>query len=186
MQRKSRTTIFLLSACLAATGALSAIGTAQSEDSPEADVKRIKEHSPATVDEARARARILYETVHGALQVMHRDFFREDEALKIPSHSLEDVFAELAQMYGVRLRWIAVDLKAMNIDNEPKTEFEKEAVRILKEGKTEHESATADEFRYVGRVRLSATCLACHASRRSSNDDRAAGLVISMPLQQTE
>ena len=49
-------------------------------------------NSPSTVDEARGRARLLHETIHGSLQIMHRDFFREDEGLPIPSHSLEDVF----------------------------------------------------------------------------------------------
>ena len=141
------------------------------------------EYTPATVAEARSRARILHEALHGALQVMHRDYFREDEGLVLPSRSLEDVFSELASTYGVELRWIAVDLRAMNVDNDPETEFEKEAVRILKSGKDEYEAATGDEYRFVGKIQLSATCLACHASRRSSNDPRSAGLVITMPLK---
>ena len=147
------------------------------------DAKRIRENSPTTVVEARGRARILYETMHGTLQVMHRDFFREDEGLKIPSRSLEDVFSELSRSYGVKLHWIAVDLKAMSVDNEPRTDFEKQAARVLKSGKNEFESVAGNEFRFAGRIRLSATCLSCHASRRSSNDDRAAGLVITMPLE---
>ncbi len=144
----------------------------------------INKNSPASVQEARGRARILHETVHGSLQVMHRDFFRKDEGLKIPSRSLEDVFRELSRSYGVKLSWIAVDLTAMNVDNEPQTEFEKAAASALKSGKKEFESITNNEFRYAGRIRLSATCLSCHASRRSSNDDRAAGLVITMPLKE--
>lgn len=51
---------------------------------------------PATVAEARDRARLLHETIHGALQVMHRDYFRDDAKLTIPSKSLEDVFQELS------------------------------------------------------------------------------------------
>jgi len=150
-------------------------------DAAEADGS--SKHTPSTVAEARSRARILHEAMHGALQVMHRDYFREDEGLVLPSRSLEDVFSELASTYGVELRWIAVDLRAMNVDNDPETEFEKEAVRILKSGKDEYEAATDDEYRFVGKIRLSATCLACHASRRSSNDARSAGLVITMPLK---
>lgn len=144
--------------------------------------KQIKENSPANIVEARGRARILHETLHGTLQVMHRDFFREDEGLKIPSRSLEDVFRELSRSYGVKLHWIAVDLKAMNVDNEPQSDFEKKAVRVLKSGKHEFESVVDNHYHYAGRIRLSAICLSCHASRRSSNDDRAAGLVITMPL----
>lgn len=148
-----------------------------------AEADDTSEYTPATVAEARGRARILHEAMHGSLQVMHRDYFREDQGLKLPSRSLEDVFSELASTYGVELRWIAVDLRAMNVDNDPETEFEKEAVRILKSGKDEYEAATADEYRFVGKIQLSATCLACHASRRSSNDPRSAGLVITMPLK---
>lgn len=150
------------------------------------DAIRATEDSPRSVDEARGRARLLHETLHGALQVMHRDFFREDEGLKIPSRSLEDVFKEVASSYGVRLRWIAVDTKAMNIDNEAKSDFEKQAVAALKSGKKEYETGRPDEYRFAGRIRLSAGCLSCHASRRSSNADRAAGLVIVMPLKTGE
>ena len=176
--------------CLLACVTLLTFGTivlAQTDEpnNNEADrAAEINKNSPASVQEARGRARILHETLHGSLQVMHRDFFREDEGLKIPSRSLEDVFSELSRSYGVKLSWIAVDLKAMNVDNEPQSEFEKAAAGALKSGKEEFESVTNDEFRYAGRIRLSATCLSCHASRRSSNDDRAAGLVITMPLKE--
>lgn len=147
---------------------------------------RIRAHAAATVGEARARARLLHETLHGALQVMHRDFFRADDSRHIPSRSLEDVFSELADGYGVRLRWIAVDLHAMNVDNEPQTDFERAAVRALSDGDAEFESVADNEFRYVGAIRLSATCLSCHASRRSNNDARTAGLVITLPLRDSD
>lgn len=161
--------------------------TSEDESLPEKDAAGEAavpvDNMAASISEARGRARLLHETLHGALQVMHRDFFREDEGLKIPSRSLEDVFRELARSQGVQLRWIAVDLKAMNIDNEPQTEFEIEAVRRLKSGKSEFDQVSEGKFQFAGRIRLSATCLSCHASRRSSNDDRAAGLVISIPLK---
>lgn len=158
--------------------------SAKSERKKASDYSRqINENSPTTIVEARGRARILHETLHGTLQVMHRDFFREDEGLKIPSRSLEDVFRELERSYGVELRWLAVDTKAMDIDHEARDEFEKEAVRVLRSGKSEYENSTENRYRHAGRIRLSATCLTCHASRRSSNDDRFAGLVITMPLK---
>lgn len=138
--------------------------------------------SKTTLVEAKTRATILHETFHGALQVMHRDFFREDDGLSIPSRSLEDVFAELEKSHGIELRWIAVDLKAMNIDNEPETGFEKRAAQQLKTGKTSFDETDENIYRFAGRIRLSATCLSCHASRRTNNDDRAAALVISIPL----
>ncbi|MBD3673910.1 MAG: DUF3365 domain-containing protein [Planctomycetaceae bacterium] len=153
-----------------------------SENVPSATVT----NTPISVEKARVRARILHETFHGTLQVMHRDFFREDEGRKIPSRSLEDVFSELKRSHEISLRWIAVDLEAMNIDNKPQSDFEKEAVRVLKSGKPEYESVIGNEFHFAGKIRLSATCLSCHASRRSSNDDRAAGLIISFPLKPSE
>ncbi|MEZ6053534.1 MAG: DUF3365 domain-containing protein [Planctomycetaceae bacterium] len=190
---RSHSQLLLLS-IIGLMSALSAFGVAQSQpptssDSPsdrqETDsiATQINKNAPDTVVEARGRARILHETLHGALQVMHRDFFREDEGLNIPSRSLEDVFSELATSYGVELQWIAVDLKAMNVDNEPSSDFEKEAVRVLKTGQDEFESIADNRYRFVGKIRLSAICLSCHASARSSNDTRAAGLVISMPLK---
>ncbi|WDQ15206.1 c-type heme family protein [Rhodopirellula sp. P2] len=186
---------FLLVACLS-THALAQSVTSAALAAPDTTVaevtqgqdrtgRSIDEVPVLTVDEARARAMILHETLHGSLQVMHRDFFREDEGLSIPSRSLEDVFAELERTYGLELRWIAVDLKAMNIDNEPESRFEKEAVGVLRSGKKTHESADDDMYRFAGKIRLSATCLSCHASRRSNNDDRAAGLVISIPLNRS-
>lgn len=153
------------------------------EEELEADSSQNVKMTPTTLTEARGRARILHETLHGSLQVMHRDFFRKDDSRKIPSRSLEDVFSELAQSYGVQLNWIAVDVNAMNIDNEPDTQFEKDAAAALKSGKEEFEAVTNEEYRFAGRIRLSATCLSCHASRRSSNDDRFAGLVVILPLQ---
>ncbi|EMB16618.1 signal peptide protein [Rhodopirellula europaea 6C] len=148
------------------------------------DDESSRDHPKTTLVEARTRAAILHETLHGTLQVMHRDFFREDEGLSIPSRSLEDVFAELEKSHGIQLRWIAVDLKAMNVDNEPETGFEERAVKSLKTGKPSFDETEKDVYRFAGRIRLSATCLSCHASRRSSNDDRAAALVISIPLSQ--
>lgn len=151
----------------------------QEEDTSQPPVNVKPAHS---IVEARDRARLLHETLHGALQVIHRDFFREEESLKIPSRSLEDVFREIARQHNVKLRWIAVDLKAMNIDNEAESEFEKAAVKALKSGQSDYEQTADGEYRFAGRIRLSATCLSCHASRRSSNADRTAGLVIRMPL----
>jgi len=156
--------------------------TGKAESKSREKAKQATENAPRSVQEARGRARLLHETLHGALQVMHRDFFEEDERLNIPSRSLEDVFSELSRSYGVKLHWIAVDLKAMSVDNEPQSDFEKQAARVLKAGKSEFESVSNSEFQFAGKIRLSATCLTCHASRRSNNDDRAAGLVIIMPL----
>lgn len=138
---------------------------------------------PNTIDEARGRARLLHETLHGVLQVVHRDFFREDEKLPIPSQSLEDVFEEVARSQKVEMRWLAVNTEAMNVDHEPKSDFDKSAVKALRSGQTEFELIENGFYQHAGTVRLSAQCLKCHLPSRSSNKDRAAGLVISIPLK---
>jgi hypothetical protein len=136
-----------------------------------------------SVREARARARLLHEMIHGALQVMHRDFFRSDEGLQIPSRSLEDVFVELERSHGVAVRWLAVNADAMSVDHVPRDEFEKRAVGQLASGKSEFDSVEGDSFRYAGSIRLSARCLKCHVPLRSSNKERAAAVVIIIPLK---
>jgi hypothetical protein len=137
---------------------------------------------PTTVVEARGRARILHETLHGVLQVVHRDFFRDDQRLSIPSRSLEDVFKELERRWQVKMHWLVVNADAMNVDNKPRDDFEKDAARALASGKREFEAFGGNVYRFAGSIRLASQCLKCHVPRRTSTEDRAAGLVISMPL----
>lgn len=158
-------------------------GTESSSQSKTASMAT--ESLPSDVSEARGRARLLHETIHGTLQVVHRDFFREDEKLPIPSESFEDVFEEVARSQKVNLRWLAVDTQAMNVDHKPTSDFDKDAVKALRSGQTEFESLANGTYHYVGTIRLSAHCLKCHLPARSSNKDRAAGLVISMPLKKS-
>ncbi|MEZ6094484.1 MAG: DUF3365 domain-containing protein [Pirellulaceae bacterium] len=137
----------------------------------------------STVEEARGRARILHETLHGVLQVMHRDFFDKDETRKIPSRSLKDVFSELSESHAINAHWIAVDTKAMSVENEAETDFEKAAVKALRSGQDEFERVSDGKYEFAGKIRLSPICLGCHAPSRTSNDDRFAGLVIEMHVR---
>ena len=141
------------------------------------------ENRPATVAEARGRARILHESFHGVLQVMHRDFFDEEAGLAIPSKSLEDVFKELARSYDVKMRWLAVNTDAMSVDHNPRTEFEASAVKALASGKQEFESNENGLYQHAGAIRLSSRCLKCHLPNRTSTKDHTAALVITMPLR---
>jgi hypothetical protein len=140
---------------------------------------------PATLEEARGRARLLHETIHGTLQVVHRDFYREGEKLPLPSRTLEDVFAELARTYGVEIRWLAVNAQAMNIDHEPQDDFEKQAAKSLAAGQEEFGAVENGLYRHVGRVRLASECLGCHISttNRTNSKERSAGLAISVPFR---
>ncbi len=138
---------------------------------------------PATVDEARSRARLLHETINGTLQVIHRDFFNEDDSHAIPSASLEDVFKELAKTYDVQLRWLIVNTDVLNFEHKPVDDFENLAIEALSKGQPSFESVELDRYRYVGSIRLASQCLKCHVKDRTSTEDRAAGLMISMPFQ---
>ena len=154
----------------------------ESQIQADSDAPADKVDRPATVNEARGRAQLLHEAMHGALLVMHRDFFLEDESVTIPSRSLEDVFKELADGFDVKLRWLAVNAQAMNVDNKPQDDFERQAVKELATGKKSFEQTADGVFRYAGTIRLASECLKCHLPSRTSNKDRTAGLVISIPL----
>ena len=145
----------------------------------------VKSDLPTTADEARGRAKVLHETIHGALQVMHRDFFGGDEDLSLPSQSLEDVFKEIASSWNIEIRWLGVNA-TKSVDHDPKDEFEKAAAAALVAGKTEYESIERGNFRFVGAIRMQNECLKCHVPHRSSLEDRVAGLAISIPLQKPE
>lgn len=137
---------------------------------------------PASVKEARSRAYLLHETIHDTLHVVHRDFFDADESIAIPSHSFEDVFEGMERSYGLKIRWIAVDTRAMNVDNKPATDFELRAVKKLTTGQKHFEEVDADSYQFAGRIHLASQCLKCHVPSRSNNNARSAGLVILMPM----
>jgi hypothetical protein len=139
---------------------------------------------PPSVAEARQRARLLHGALHDTLQVVHARYFREDEGLVIPAASLKDVFDEIEERDGIKLRWLVVDGKAMNIDHEPKDEFEKQAARALAAGDPDHEAVSEGTYRFAGPITLKAECLKCHLPSRSSNKSRTAGLLISIPVEE--
>ncbi len=164
-------------------GALLIGSTPLAAEPPESDSDQ---PSPPSQQEAEGRARLMHEIIHGALQVMHRDFFDEDESHVIPSHSLEDVFAELARGHQVEVRWLVVNGGAMNVDNKPRDAFEKRAVEALIKGSPQYAETDDGKYRFVGSIRLASQCLKCHLPNRMSTEDRLAGVVISMPVALSE
>lgn len=139
--------------------------------------------APRTIEEARSRAKLLHEMAHGALQVMHRDFFDEESLHAIPSASLEDVFSEMSRAHGVSMKWMNAGTDVVNVDHQPEDSFERGAAKRLAAGKPFVERVTADRYRFVGRIRLASQCLKCHVKRRNNNEPRFAGLSISMPFR---
>lgn len=149
-------------------------GITQFDASP---VRKTLEHA-SRESEARSRAMLLHEMTRGTLQIMHRDFFDEDDAHLIPSASLEDVFHEMGESCKVKI----VNTDIVNVDHKAESEFDNDAVRMLAAGKPFHELVTANRYQFAGPIRLQSQCLKCHVQRRSDSLDRIAGLVISMPL----
>lgn len=141
---------------------------------------------PTSVSEASARARLLYESFHGTLQVVHRDFFDEDESRLIPSQALEDVFSEMSSSFDVDMKWLVVETDIVNVDHQPADDFERAAVAALKKGQPRFEVVEGDRFRFAGPIRLASQCLKCHVQKRTSTDARKAGLLISMPINLPE
>ena len=167
---------------ICAVGAsISLLGGSSASDTPEK--AEVSANLPSSLEEARGRARWLHEVIHGALQVMHRDFFDEDEVEhSLPSQSLDDVFAEMARSHGVGIRWLGVNAtKGKN--HVPKDRFEEKASAALAAGEQEYEYFDGKSFRFVGRIRLQNECLKCHVPDRTSLDDRVAGLALSFPLE---
>lgn len=138
---------------------------------------------PST-DEARRQARLLHETIHATLQIVHLRYFHGDEGLPLPAATLKSVFRELEQRQQVQVRWLAVNTPAMHLDHEPKDDFERNAAKSLGAGKTEYESMENGVYRFAGAITLGSECLSCHMSKRSSNQDRVGGLLISMRAMQ--
>ncbi|MBA2114168.1 c-type heme family protein [Bremerella alba] len=141
--------------------------------------------SPTTLAQARARAILLHETLHGTLQVVHRDFFLEDESRVIPSASLEDVFHALEESFQVQLKWLVVETDVVNVDHKPESPFEHAAVKALAQRKPYWDGVEGDKYRFAGPIRLASQCLKCHVRNRKDTEDRTAGLVISMPIAET-
>lgn len=138
--------------------------------------------TPPTLQELRVRAQLLHETLHAALQIVHHEYYREDEGLAIPAATMKKVFREVEARHQIRLRWLAVNAKAMNNDHEPVNDFERQAVQALSSGRTEHEAAQDGVYRRAATIRLSSECLKCHLPDRTSTADRAAGLLIEFPM----
>ncbi len=133
--------------------------------------------------EARARAKILFETIQGTLQIMHRDFFDEEDGFLIPSRSLEDVFKEVGKSHQIEMHWLTVNADSLNVDHDARNEFEKSAVKEIAKGKPWFETVENNKLKFAGSIRLSSQCLKCHVKRRTTTEDRFSGLVIEVPIE---
>ncbi len=171
-------------ACLTTAGLLLAGGALWVTDVPRAeDTPAPAKTALPTVEEARARAELLHEAMHATLHAVHRDFYREDEGLPIPATTMARVFRHIEEGQQVKLRWLAVEGQAMNVSHKPRDEFERAAAEAIKARTDPREETRDGVYRRAASITLTGDCLKCHVPDRKDLKDRAAGLVISIPLR---
>ena len=174
----------LIFAGIVIAGSLSSIVPADESSSAEPSGRASIALPRSTTEQARRQAEILHSSIHATLQVIHDRYYREDEGLPIPAAIMGDVFKDLETEQNVRLRWLAVEGLAMNTDHLPQDAFETEAVKSLKSGKKFHEQTEHSLYRRAAPITLSSHCLKCHMPDRKNTNDRTAGLIIAIPVEE--
>lgn len=138
---------------------------------------------PVEVTAARERAKLLHDVYTATLEMLHHHYFRRDGPV-LPARAMEDVFEALAGKSGTVANWISVNTKAMSINHEPTTVFEKHAAAEIAAGKESVERVTKRYYQRATMIPLKANCVGCHTKMFSEEPKtpRFAGLVISIPL----
>ena len=192
----------LLSGCtglLWMTGILSAAGFDEPKDSDQPVEAAAKPEpaeslsSPAAaeaqlarvpVSVARDRARLMHSIYSTTLGVMHDRYFHVDRSI-VPARAMEDVFSEIEQETGSKANWISVNLKAMSINHEPSTEFEKRAAKEIATGQSEVETTEDGYYRRATAIPMAGGCISCHAGvfSQPAKTRKFAALVISIPVE---
>lgn len=180
-----------LSAVLAAGCLTFGIQTAKSEDdeqgavvSPSAAAAGAADQGGrVTVSVARERAKLMHDIYAATLEVLHDRYFHADRAV-LPARAMEDIFAELKRQSRGEAKWMAVNLKAMNINNEPKSEFELRAAKEIGAGNGEFEILEDGYYRRAAAIPLASGCVSCHGgfAREQTRSPKFAALVISLPV----
>lgn len=146
-------------------------------------VAPVKDSDRMSVAAARERAKLMHDIYDTTLDVMHRHFFRREQSV-LPARAMEDIFADMARQSSIQTRWISVNTKAMSINHEPETDFEKQAAKAIAAGKEDFELVEDGYYQRVGRISLGGGCVSCHTNQFSSPSTSAkfAGLVIRIPV----
>lgn len=133
---------------------------------------------------ARDRAKLMHSIYSTTLGVMHDRYFHADRSI-VPARAMEDVFSEMEQETGSKANWISVNLKAMSINHEPSTEFEKRAAKEIATGESEVETTEDGYYRRATAIPMTGGCISCHAGvfNQSAKSRKFAALVISIPVE---
>lgn len=132
---------------------------------------------------ARDRAKLMHGIYLTTLHVMHNRYFHADRAI-VPARAMEDVFSEMERQTGSKANWISVNLRAMSINHEPKSEFEKKSAREIAAGKSNLEVIEDGFYRQAHAIPMSGGCVSCHGgfANKPSEAEKFTGLVISIPV----
>jgi hypothetical protein len=171
----------LLAAILPASLSVPSPVRAETEEASESEYDGGLADLPASLEEARSRARWMAELINGSLQIMHRDFFDANDPNILPSQSLEDVFREMARTWSVEIRWLGVNA-TKGKKHRPADDFERSAVSALRAGAPEYHEIEDGRFRFVKSIRIQNECLKCHVPYRTSLEDRIGGIAFSFPF----
>lgn len=138
-----------------------------------------------SLDVARDRARLTHDLVADTLDVVHHHYFRR-EASVLPARALDDVFAKIEKRSDAKVKWIAVNTPAMNIDHEPKSKFEKAAAKELAAGKAEYSRVEDGYYLRAAPIPLGAGCVRCHTkfTTEAVKLPLLAGLVVAIPVNE--
>lgn len=144
---------------------------------------QVDETKRVSVEVARDRAKTMHDIYEATLDMMHHRYFHRDRAA-VPARAMEDVFSEIKRQSHVEARWISVNLKAMSVDHEPESDFEKQAAREIAAGKSELDAVENGYYRRAGVIHLSSGCVGCHGGlfKEASQTPKYAALVISVPV----
>lgn len=151
--------------------------------SPAASGGEAGEAPRVSIAVARERAKLMHNIYTATLDVMHHHYFHRNRAV-VPARAMEDVFAAMSEQSQGTARWIAVNTKAMSVDHEPQSEFEKAAARELAGGKKEFEQVEDGQYYRAAPIPLRGGCVGCHVgfSKDAGKSPRFAGLVIALPV----
>ena len=174
------TVIMSASAFDEATKSSPAADTASKAESATAE----KKVASAPLAVARDRAKLMHSIYSTTLGVMHDRYFHADRSI-VPARAMEDVFSEIEQETGSKANWISVNLKAMSINHEPATDFEKRAAKEIATGESEVETTEDGYYRRATAIPMTGGCISCHAGvfNQSAKSRKFAALVISIPVE---
>ncbi|APZ91843.1 c-type heme family protein [Fuerstiella marisgermanici] len=163
--------------------------------SSEASQPKVDKTSKPTVDDshrvsieaARERAALMHKMYAATLDVMHHRYFHGDRAV-VPARAMEDVFKEMERTSHTKANWISINLKAMSIDHEPETAFEKRAARELGSEKAVIDVVEDGYYRQARTIPLTSGCISCHGGffKKPSEKAKFSGLVISVPVHESK